>query len=681
MTLDGFAGAERIGATIDVLADSLLSRVATHYPVSSLSGGPSAHPAASALFGLRLARSGPGRLTVRGLGAVVEASTVTAFAEADAPTAELFGRYGAKELRGLPAEAVTAAQIGLPVVADAADAFLRPEFPSAVARFASDRPVAEPEELATGAGVEVRFVVPPVFHPLVVRGGRADRAGHLAEVAEELYAGGTALDRLEWSVLTGLLAQPAAAAGVVFAGLAALEADGRPSRASLVVSLGRSGRQITELSAELADSRPQAEVWTVLVPAGPAAVLVETRIASVPPLLLPVGQAADEPDAQDNTVSSVVEAFLPLPDGVSVLTVQLGTAHPEDFELYAGAFAEVLAGIQLGWDGTRAALPPQAVAPQAQAQAQPQAQPQYQQPEPPAYQPAYQGDVQSALPPQPVAPPPAAPPAPPVPPAPTAPPTVPAQQPAATALASAEEDAKGRFVHVPPADFNPFAPPKPAAAAAAPATEDDAKGRFVHVPPADFNPFAPPKPAAAATAPAAEDDDAKGRFVHVPPADFNPFGAPAPAAQAAPAPAAPVAPPAPAPAAVDPFGTVTTAQAADPFGTVTTARPAAPAAPAAPPRPTTPPPPVVPAAPPAPVDDDEVKGRFVHVPPADFNPFAPPKPKAAAPAAEEKEDDAKGRFVHVPPADFNPFGAPAPAAQAAPAAPAQPAPPANNPFG
>ncbi|MGW4652222.1 hypothetical protein ACWEPF_37370, partial [Kitasatospora sp. NPDC004289] len=537
MTLDGFAGAERIGATIDVLADSLLSRVATHYPVSSLSGGPSGHPAASALFGLRLARSGPGRLTVRGLGAVVEASTVTAFAEADAPTAELFGRYGAKELRGLPAEAVTAAQVGLPVVADAADAFLRPEFPSAVARFASDRPVAEPEELATGAGVEVRFVVPPVFHPLVVRGGRADRAGHLAEVAEELYAGGTALDRLEWSVLTGLLAQPAAAAGVVFAGLAALEADGRPSRASLVVSLGRSGRQITELSAELADSRPQAEVWTVLVPAGPAAVLVETRIASVPPLLLPVGQAADEPDAQDNTVSSVVEAFLPLPDGVSVLTVQLGTAHPEDFELYAGAFAEVLAGIQLGWDGTRASLPPQAVAPQAQAQAQPQpqAQPQYQQPEPPAYQPAYQGDVQSALPPQPVAPPPAAPPAPPVPPAPTAPPTVPAQQPAATALASAEEDAKGRFVHVPPADFNPFAPPKPAAAAAAaPATEDDAKGRFVHVPPADFNPFAPPKPAAAATAPAAEDDDAKGRFVHVPPADFNPFGAPAPAAQAAP---------------------------------------------------------------------------------------------------------------------------------------------------
>ncbi|MFJ8046221.1 hypothetical protein ACIRBX_37510 [Kitasatospora sp. NPDC096147] len=647
MTLDGFAGAERIGATIDVLADSLLSRVATHYPAGSLSSGPSTHPAAEALFGLRLSRTGPGRLTVRGLGSVVEASTVTAFAEADAPTAELFGRYGAKELRGLPAEAVTAAQVGLPVVSEAAGAFLRPEFPPAVAWFASDRPVAEPEELATGAGVEVRFVVSPVFHPLVARGSRADRAGHLAEVAEELYAGGGAQERLEWSVLTGLLTQPAAAAGVVFAGLAALEVDGRPSRASLVVSLGRSGRQITELSAELADSRQQAEVWTVLLPAGPAAVLVETRIATVPQLLLPVGQAADEPDAPDNTVSSVVEAFLPLPDGVSVLTLQLGTAHPEDFGLYTTAFAEVLASVQLGWDGTRAALPPQ-----APAQEQPQAAAAYQ-PEQPAYQPpAYQPEVQAVVPPQPVAPPPVAPPVPPPAPVAAPAPAAPApaqQQPAATGLASVEpEEPKGRFVHVPPPDFNPFAPPKPAAAAA---------------------------PAAAA--PAGDEEELKGRFVHVPPPDFNPFGAPPPKASA-PAPAAAV--PAAAPAAADPFGTVTTNQPADPFGTVTTAQPAAPAAPVAPPRPTTPPR----VAAPGPLLDEDGKprGRFVHVPPADFNPFAPPKRAAAPAAAEQEEDEApKGRFVHVPPPDFNPFGArPAGSAPAA-AAPAPPAPPANNPFG
>ncbi|MFD0573512.1 hypothetical protein ACFQ0T_35165 [Kitasatospora gansuensis] len=212
MTQDGFAGAERIGATIDVLADALLGADATHYPAASLTAfDRAAHPSADALFGLRLSPAGPGLLTVRGLGTVVEASTARTAADAEAPTAELFARYGGRDVYGLPAEAVSPEQVAVPVRPEAAEGWMRPEFPAAVARFAAERPVAVPEELATGAGVEVRLVVPSLFHPLTVRGDRQARAGHLAEVAEELYSGARGSQRQDWSVLTGLLAQPAAA--------------------------------------------------------------------------------------------------------------------------------------------------------------------------------------------------------------------------------------------------------------------------------------------------------------------------------------------------------------------------------------------------------------------------------------------------------------------------------------
>ncbi|MFJ9521660.1 hypothetical protein ACIRPK_25825 [Kitasatospora sp. NPDC101801] len=613
MTQDGFAGAERIGATIDVLADTLLGADATYYPAGSLTAfDRTAHPSAEALFGLRIGPGGPGLLTVRGLGTVVEAGTARTSAGAEAPTAELFARYGGKDVYGLPVEAVSAEQVAVPVRPEPAESWMRPEFPAAVARFAAERPVAVPEELATGAGVEVRLVVPSVFHPLTVRGDRQARAGHLAEVAEELYAGARAPRRQDWSVLTGLLAQPAAAAGVVYAGVAALQTDGRRSRASLVVSLAQSPRQISELSAELADQRPQAEVWTVLIPAGPTAVLVESRIAPVPPLLLPVGQPAGEPDVADNTVSSVLQAFLPLPDGLSVLTVQLGTAQADDWELYAAAFAEILASIQLGWDGTRAALP------QIPAQ------------QPVAQQPAQPPVAQAPAAPQPAPLPPVA--APPVPAMPTVPPTVPAPAP---------ERPKGTLVNIPPADFNPFAPPAPAPAAEAPAGDAPAPG--------------------------------KGVRVNVPPPDFNPFAAPAPAPVTAPAAAAAAPQPVAQPAVADPFGTVTTQQKADPFGTVTSGQPTAPARipaptppPAAPPaaaRPApgkgvkvnVPPPDFNPFAPPAPAAETPAedaptpgKGVKVNVPPPDFNPFAAPAPPpvaaAPAPAAEPE-----------PPA-YNPFG-------------------------
>ncbi|MFF3600581.1 hypothetical protein [Kitasatospora indigofera] len=588
MTQDGytgvevapFAAAEQVSATLGSLAEALLDHRTARYPLAALTAlGGRAHADAEALFTVRPAGAGHTHRAVHRLGTVLAAGTAgpAAAPRSTSAAAALLARFGGGQVRGVTPgpEGLSAAHFELPVTGEVADPTLRPEFTAALAELASGRQTRLPAELATGAGAEARLVVPPVFHPLTAPDPGADLAVHLAEVAEELFSGTGPAERRDFAVLGATLADLTAAAGVSFAGLSALTVDGRPSDASLVVSLSRHAGPIQVLATELATARPNAEVWTVLLPAGPAAVLVEGRSVPVPGRL-----AAD--GLRHWAVSSVVEAFVPLPDGSTVLCVQLATAHRQDWELYTGVFAELLKSVQFAWDG---------VAGHTGA--------------PVAAQPA------------PVAP---------------APSVVEAAGAAVEAAAVAvtpsgePEPLRGTPVRIPPPDFNPFAPT--ATPAVEPEEEPVLRGTPVRIPPPDFNPFAP------MAAPAVEPEEEpvlKGTPVRIPPPDFNPF-APLPAE---PAPAAAAAAPA-APQAADPFGTVTAPQQSDPFGT--TLPSAAPAPVAAPPKPTSPPAPV--PAPATAPDGAAPKGTPVRIPPPDFNPFAPlpaePAPvEEAAPAAPE----------------------------------------------
>ncbi|MDH6136170.1 hypothetical protein P3T37_005589 [Kitasatospora sp. MAA4] len=424
MTQDGYAGggtataaaADRISASVDSLAQALLGTDVTRQPLSALTGfrAPGAPSPAPALFDHWLTVSGPGRLAVRGLGTLVAADPATAPAAGDATATveRLLARYGHAPVRGvaLPADA---AAFQLPVSAEPSGAQLRPEFSAPLARLAAGRQTLTPAELSTGSGVQVRLAVPPAFHALTVRGGTEELAEQLAEVADELFASAGTAARRDWAVVGALLADAVEAAGVLYAGVAAVEIEGRPSNASLVVALHRDPNPITELAAELANSRPHAEVWTVILPSGPAAVLVQGRTSAVP-------GALSEDGARRWTVASVVQAFLPLPDGASVLTVQLGTAQREDWALYTEVFAELLQSIEFGWDGVPAAPPLPTPTPA------------------PAPAPA-----PAPLPAAPVLPPPP----------PTAPPTAPPATPPAPPARS-----KGTPVNIPPPDFDPFAP-------------------------------------------------------------------------------------------------------------------------------------------------------------------------------------------------------------------------------
>ncbi|MFF2116353.1 hypothetical protein ACFVXH_03425 [Kitasatospora sp. NPDC058184] len=610
-----FAAAEQVCATLGTLTDALFDQHTSRHPAASLSALRTAeHPAAEALFALPLAPNGPVHTALDRLGTVTTAGTGrpgTGARLTDRVVTALQARYGGGAVRGAIADRGTtsAALFQLPVTGEFADAKLRPPFAPALAALAAGQQTRQPVELPTGAGAEVRLVVPPGFHSLTSPGGPpgvsartvpplpdgADRTGgsatggsasggsapatvaaadelarHLAEVAEELFSATGPEPRRDFAVISATLADLIRDAGVVYAGVCALELDDRASDAALVVSLARHPLPITALATELATVRRHAEVWTVLLPAGPAAVLVEGRTVPVPGPLAADGQ-------RRWVVTSAVQAFVPLPDGGTVLCAQLSTARPEDWELYTEAFAELLKSIQFGWDGVP--VPGAATAVPAAA-------------------------VSSVPTPAPA-------------PAPTPSPAATIEEASAEAPEERPVHLRGTPVRVPPADFNPFAPvaetPEVPAAGgdqAAPDAEGGPKGTPVMVPPPDFNPFA---------------------MGGVPDVSGD-----APATQ--PAGAAPVA---------DPFGTTVAAeQKADPFGTTLPSQ-----GPAVPPPPSTPP--VIPAqAPPAAAaaerspgqggDAEEPapgKGTPVMVPPPDFNPFAiGGLPDLSAPEPEPAEE-------------------------------------------
>ncbi|MEV7187508.1 hypothetical protein [Kitasatospora sp. NPDC093102] len=604
-----FAAAEQVCATLGTLTDALFDEHTSRHPAASLSALRTVeHPAAEALFGLPLAPNGPVHTALDRLGTVTTAGTArpgTGARLTDRVVAALQTRYGGGAVRGAIADRGTtsAALFQLPVTGEFADAKLRPPFAPALAALAAGQQTRQPVELPTGAGAEVRLVVPPGFHsltspggppgvsartlpPLSDGGGRAggaapatvaaadELARHLTEVAEELFSATGPEPRRDFAVISATLADLIRDAGVVYAGVCALELDDRTSDATLVVSLARHPLPITPLATELATVRRHAEVWTVLLPAGPAAVLVEGRTVPVPGPLAADGQ-------RRWVVTSAVQAFVPLPDGGTVLCAQLSTARPEDWELYTEAFAELLKSIQFGWDGVPAPSAAAAVPAPVPAQAPPPV------------------------------------------PAPT-PAPVPAPAPAQAPASAVEEEPEEVPVHL--------------------------RGTPVRVPPADFNPFAPvaevPADGGDDAAPGAEDGP-KGTPVMVPPPDFNPFtmeGIPDVSGDA------PATPPAGAAPVADPFGTTVAAeQKPDPFGTTLPAQ-----GPAVPPPPSAPP--VIPAqAPPVAAEVTEQgsgrggdveepapsKGTPVMIPPPDFNPFAlggfPELPTAEPEPADEAD--------------------------------------------
>ncbi|MFJ6216050.1 hypothetical protein ACIQGZ_22345 [Streptomyces sp. NPDC092296] len=463
-----------MAATVDAVSEALLTGRAWLHPAASLT-----HRTAHDLFSPAV--DGDERQVLPGPVAVVGWTSTALPPSLLTAGQQVLERLGGGPVLGreLPA-ADAAAAFHLPVSADPAGAELRPALPELST--AADRP--GPLLTPDVPGVRVRLAIPPVFHPLLVQGDSGGLAAHLVETAEEILAGARGTARRDWAAVTAVSAQAAREAGAFFAGVCRLDVGGRESTATLVATVTPA-----DGAASLADACPHAEIREVRLPCGPAVLLVEARTTPVPAVL--------SADGRRRLIgTSTVLALIPLPDRTQVLAVQLSTPYEQDWELYAGAFADLLHGIAIAWDGVAAEPTP-----------------------PPAPEPA-PAPVAPPAPPTPVAPPPAAPPTPPTPPAPPV-----ALDPFGTVTRSSAPAAPDP--HRPPAPTMTTTTAATPTATPTPTSAKPGKGTPVHVPPADWDPWGGP-PATTTTAaeetPEEEEPETpKGTPVHIPPADWDPW--------------------------------------------------------------------------------------------------------------------------------------------------------------
>ncbi|WP_314175534.1 hypothetical protein [Streptomyces winkii] len=141
-------------------------------------------------------------------------------------------------------------------------------------------------------------------------------------------------------VLFHLVAQLVEVANAVYAGMAFLDIDGRPSMATVLVS--RSAHEASDeqeacetAEAALRSAYPDDDIRTVELPR----VWAVTRIAASP-----ISMPADlSPDGTTHIVArNIIQAYVPIPYGKDFLVFELSTTSLEDWDLYSELFAEIL---------------------------------------------------------------------------------------------------------------------------------------------------------------------------------------------------------------------------------------------------------------------------------------------------------------------------------------------------
>ncbi|MEU3567256.1 hypothetical protein AB0E96_02315 [Kitasatospora sp. NPDC036755] len=201
------------------------------------------------------------------------------------------------------------------------------------------------------ARLQIRFVVPPAFHEIPVLGTADEVAEELWELVCEVLASRSEEPRLRWAVALAELIPSMAEAGVIHAGMCLVDVDGRPSTATItatvcpLVGTDYPGA-VDFLLTRLARSRPEAEVTAVELPAGRAVAVIDAVATALEDGTAPLdGLSLSLVDGVLTT--SVIQVHLPLPNEVELLSLELSTPCPEDWELYSELFADVVRSIHL----------------------------------------------------------------------------------------------------------------------------------------------------------------------------------------------------------------------------------------------------------------------------------------------------------------------------------------------
>lgn len=183
----------------------------------------------------------------------------------------------------------------------------------------------------------VQWEIPVFFHSLGVELQPEQRVAHLAEVAAELWSGGTDFQR---STVAGWYAEIAASAvaeGASYAGFSLLGTDDdRVSTATLVVLAEQADTSDPEVAAaalqELLSTDPAHEVFRTRVTCGPAVVVLS-------------GLAMELADGVTLELA-VAEAHLPVPGADTLLVLRMSTPSLPELPDYVGLLARIAESVR-----------------------------------------------------------------------------------------------------------------------------------------------------------------------------------------------------------------------------------------------------------------------------------------------------------------------------------------------
>ncbi|MEV4611395.1 hypothetical protein AB0K43_02165 [Kitasatospora sp. NPDC049258] len=207
---------------------------------------------------------------------------------------------------------------------------------------------------------DIRWEVPVFFHSLGLALPEPERAAHLAEIAAEIWSGGTAYQRETVAGWYGEIAADAAEDGAVYAGLSLLGTeDDRITAATLVI--------LAE-EADTADPEVAAAALVELLSLDPAHEVIRTEIACGPAVLVVSGTVLDlSGRAGDGGTASLelaqAEVYVPVPGADTLVVFRLSTPSLPEFPEYVTILARMADTVTYRGPGARApeaALPQQA---------------------------------------------------------------------------------------------------------------------------------------------------------------------------------------------------------------------------------------------------------------------------------------------------------------------------------
>ncbi|BAJ30383.1 MULTISPECIES: hypothetical protein [Kitasatospora] len=194
--------------------------------------------------------------------------------------------------------------------------------------------------------------VPVLFHSLGLELPEEDREAHIAEVAREVWVGGTDFQRDTVASWYRDIARTAAAAGAVYSGflLGGLD-DGRISTGTLVIQVDQVDTADAEAVAgsieELLSLEPANEVFTVDAPVGPVVVAAYGT----------VNEFDDGEGGRARLELAGATAYIPVPQADTLVTMTVSTPTLSEFADYMTALATVVESVELVRPGEQRVAP------------------------------------------------------------------------------------------------------------------------------------------------------------------------------------------------------------------------------------------------------------------------------------------------------------------------------------